>query len=29
MPKENEWFIPDSHYFPYILDQLGLEEKKV
>lgn len=29
MPKENEWFIPDSHYFPYILDQLGLKEKKV
>lgn len=28
-PKENEWIIPDSHYFPYILDQLGLEEKKV
>lgn len=28
-PEENEWIIPDSHYFPYILDQLGLEEKKV
>ena len=28
-PKENEWIIPDSHYFPYVLDQLGLEEKKV